>query len=225
MNDATSGLRVLVVSHHPLVYQSIVRVLAESPALDAVGTCFAAIAPAVCDNAGVLLYILEPDCLPENVRCNVDAVRGQNRQIPLACLCLASDDAVMAAAINAGATGLIDETLLNGELNPERLADSLLRISHGEFIVSSVVALRLARLHGAHNDGQTASIGQSHLTPREQEVLSLLAEGRSNRDIATYLSVSEHTIRSHVRGVMQKLQVSSRIQAAVSVWRGRPTTN
>jgi two-component system nitrate/nitrite response regulator NarL len=129
----------------------------------------------------------------------------------------------MAAAINAGATGIIDETLLDGELNPERLADSLTRVSRGDFLVSSVVALRLARLHGAHSESQSSDMAQAHLTPREQEVLGLLSEGRSNRDIATYLSVSEHTIRSHVRGVMQKLQVTSRIQAAASVWRGRPS--
>jgi DNA-binding NarL/FixJ family response regulator len=225
MNDTTSGLKVLVVSHHPLVFQSIVRVLAASRRLEVVGTCFEALQPAAVDSVGILLCVLEPDFLPEDVRFSLNSVREKNRQIPLACFCLSSDDAVMAAAINAGATGLIDETLLNGDLDSERLADSLIRISRGEFIMSSVVAMRLARLHGAHDEVDGALISQKHLTPREQEVLGLLAEGRSNRDIATYLSLSEHTIRSHVRGVMQKLQVSSRIQAAASVWRGRPTTN
>ena len=199
--------------------------LSESRALDVAGACFESLEPAACSNPDVLLCVLESDFMPEDVRYALTAVRGQNRNIPLACFCLTSDDLVMAAAINAGATGLIDETLLNGELNPERLADCLLRVSRGEFIVSPVVALRLARLHGAHDEPRGGASGQAHLTAREQEVLGLLAEGKSNRDIATYLSVSEHTIRSHVRGVMQKLQVSSRIEAAASVWRGRLTTN
>jgi DNA-binding NarL/FixJ family response regulator len=136
----------------------------------------------------------------------------------LVCLFLAENDAAVVAAIRAGASGIIS----GGSDNDFDIASTIAvieRVSNGEFVMPSSLALRLARLH-ANELATTLPTKDDALTQREQEVLKLLAQGKTNRDIATCLSLSEHTVRSHLRGIMQKLQVTNRVQAAALAWSG-----
>jgi DNA-binding NarL/FixJ family response regulator len=108
------------------------------------------------------------------------------------------------AALAAGAAGYLLK-----DAEPEEVATAIRAAAIGEVHLDPAVARQLTRRMAA------PGIGLSALTPREREILALVAEGHSNRDIAERLFISERTARTHVSNVLGKLQLSSRTQAAL----------
>ena len=125
-----------------------------------------------------------------------------------------ADDGVIADAIEAGAVGYL---LKAGD--PRDIGRALDAVREGASVLDPAVTRRvLALLRGRITptaDPLTA------LTPREREILALVAEGRSNADIAERLVLSEKTVRNHLSGVFEKLGVSNRIEAAAKAARHR----
>jgi DNA-binding NarL/FixJ family response regulator len=127
------------------------------------------------------------------------------------------DDAVMLDAVRAGAAGYLLK-----DINPERLRHALTGVMHGEAALPRSLVTRLmlelrVRSHRRHvplGAGETAE-----LTPREWDVLALMADGASTRQIAEALEISEVTVRRHVSGLLAKLHVSDR-ESAIAVLRG-----
>ena len=114
------------------------------------------------------------------------------------------------AAIRAGAAGYLLKTE-----PPERIAEFLNGVAHGEAALSGEVARRLldrVRDGGRLDSGVPESIAES-LSAREVEVLLLLDEHLGTDEIAKRLFISEHTVRSHVKSLLRKLDVSSRREA------------
>src|SRR6266576_5691664 len=107
------------------------------------------------------------------------------------------------AVVAAGARGVIDKTT-----HAPELADALVAIDSGETVVSS----EFCNPVGAHWPGQVFG-----LTVRESEVASLLLQGLSNREIGESLSISEHTVKTHLKGIFHKAGVSSRGQAVARI--------
>jgi len=122
-------------------------------------------------------------------------------------LVAAIEDAPFALA--AGAQGV-----LLRELDRERLLSALWAIAHGLLVLDPSMAVR-AQLAAA----DARELGQQPLTAREREVLQLVADGLSNRRIATRLAVSEHTVKFHVNAILEKLGADSRTQAVVTAVR------
>ncbi|MGP4022452.1 response regulator [Actinomadura sp. 3N407] len=108
------------------------------------------------------------------------------------------------AALAAGATGYVLK-----DAEPEEVVAAVRAAVDGEVHLDSAVAGRLVRRMSAPH------VGLASLTAREREILILLAQGGSNRDIAGKLMISERTARTHVSNILTKLQLSSRTQAAL----------
>jgi DNA-binding NarL/FixJ family response regulator len=108
------------------------------------------------------------------------------------------------AALAAGAAGYVLK-----DADPAEVATAITAAAAGEVHLDSAVARQLARRMAAPQAGLTS------LTAREREILALVAQGHSNRDIADTLVISERTARTHVSNVLSKLQLSSRTQAAL----------
>jgi DNA-binding NarL/FixJ family response regulator len=108
------------------------------------------------------------------------------------------------AALAAGAAGYVLK-----DADPAEVATAITAAAAGEVHLDSAVARQLARRMAA------PQIGLTSLTVREREILTLVAQGHSNRDIAERLVISERTARTHVSNVLSKLQLSSRTQAAL----------
>jgi DNA-binding NarL/FixJ family response regulator len=117
------------------------------------------------------------------------------------------DDDRLLPAIQAGAAGYL---LKNAE--PAELARAVRAAHAGETIIDPTVASRLVR---AIADGGAPSPAIQALTGREQEVLELIAQGRSNKRIAFELGISEKTVKTHVGHLLAKLGVTDRTQAAL----------
>ncbi|MFN8108728.1 MAG: response regulator transcription factor [Thermoleophilia bacterium] len=112
------------------------------------------------------------------------------------------------AALQAGATGYILK-----DAAPEELASAIRAAHRGEMQLDPAVAARL--MAALHERPTPVARALDQLTDREREVLVLLGQGGSNKQIALQLSISEHTVRTHVSSLLGKLGVTSRTQAAL----------
>jgi DNA-binding NarL/FixJ family response regulator len=123
-------------------------------------------------------------------------------------LTMHDDDESVFAAMRAGASGY----LLKGADGPE-LVRAVLAVAHGDAVFGSAVARRIVAFYsGAHQ--RYAAQAFPDLTPRERDVLDLLAAGARNHEIARRLGLSEKTVRNHVSALLLKLQVPDRTAAA-----------
>lgn len=115
-------------------------------------------------------------------------------------------------AIRAGAL-----SYLLKDVEPSALGDAIRKAAVGETTLHPRVAARVVKeLHGARLDTNNPFV---LLSERELEVLRLIADGRSNQDIADELVLSEKTVKSHVSNILSKLHLTDRTQAAVYAWR------
>src|SRR5690606_20591139 len=118
-----------------------------------------------------------------------------------------SDDiAHLFEALNRGAQGYLLKNL-----NPELWIDYLEAIALDEVPMSKHLALQLLKEFSTTN-GQDDDL--SLLTRREKEILQLVAKGNSNKEIAIDLQISEHTVKNHMKNIMQKLHLENRVQLA-----------
>ena len=135
------------------------------------------------------------------------------RDLPLVLLTASSSGAWMTRALRAGVRGI-----LQAGLSPEQLASAL------EAVIQGLVVLHPERPQ-LRADPSLDEIGTASLieplTPREREVLQMLAQGRGNKEIAARLKISEHTVKFHVASILGKLGASTRTEAvSIALRRG-----
>ena len=130
-------------------------------------------------------------------------------------LTVAADDRHVMDALLAGACGyILKETPI------AQIVDAIRAAARGESTISPRIASGLIHRLREPSDTEADLIG-AELTDREHEVLELLARGMANREIASALYLSEHTVKNYVSSILTKLQVENRIQAAVRAVRAR----
>ncbi|HSO65391.1 MAG TPA: response regulator transcription factor [Ornithinibacter sp.] len=196
-------ITVLVVDDHPLFRDGLTALLGTVPdvsVLDAVGDGEAAVLRAVELRPDVVLMDLNLPRTPglEAIRRIVAACPGTAVLV----LTMVDDDGSVVAALRVGAAGYV----LKGAAQEEVLA-ALRTVAAGGAVFGAAAARRV--LAGGRADAKGS------LTPRESEVLALVAQGRSNPEIATELGVSLKTVQNHVSQVLAKLHVQDRTQAAL----------
>jgi NarL family two-component system response regulator LiaR len=205
----TERIRVLLVDDHAVVREGLRAFLELQPDIVVVGEADGgetALAVAAKTKPDVVLMDL---VMPDGD--GITALRRLREESPdVRVLVLTSyiDDAQVFGAIQAGAAGYQLK-----DIQPEALADAI-RDVHGDRPALHPEAQ--ARL--MH---RTAGPPGSTLTPRERDVLRLLAEGFANKEIARRLFVSEKTVKTHVSSILQKLGVQDRTQAALAAVRQR----
>ena len=157
----------------------------------------------------------QPDVVAMDVqmpdRNGIEATREivtQSPHIGVLVLTMFEDDDSVFAAMRAGARGY----LLKGS-DHEEIVRAIRAVAAGEAIFGPAIATRLMAYFAASPDGPAQAFPE--LTSREREVLELIAEGRSNAEIAGRLVLSQKTVRNHVSNVFTKLQVLDRAQAIV----------
>ncbi len=123
----------------------------------------------------------------------------------------AEDDLVF-PAIEAGAAGYLLK-----DVDPAELYQAIQAVHAGEVQLHPEVTKKLMHRVTTPQTDTDSALGD--LTPREVEVLSLIAQGQSNREIATTLSISEKTVKTHVGNILSKLHLSDRTQAAIYAYK------
>jgi two-component system nitrate/nitrite response regulator NarL len=100
-------------------------------------------------------------------------------------------------------------------IDTQMLLDSIRRAAEGESVVSAEMTSKLVRGIQANPRLEAQPADRDRLSPREREILGFLAKGASNKEIARELQVAESTVKIHVQHILRKLNLTSRVQAAV----------
>ncbi len=202
-------LRVVIADDHP-VFRHGLRTLLDASDVDVVGEAAdgaAAVAECLAHRPDVALLDLH---MPE--LSGVEVTRRLAAECPgtaVLVLTMYDDDRTMLAAVRAGARGY----LLKGA-GQEEISRAVRAVAAGEMIYGAGVG---ERLMGALADAAQAgaAVPFPELSPREREVLDLMARGDGNVSIARRLGLSEKTVRNHVSNIFLKLRVADRVQAVV----------
>jgi DNA-binding NarL/FixJ family response regulator len=213
-------IRVVVADDHPVFREGIASLLKRTPDIELVG------AAATGEEATLLARDLLPDVVLMDLampgRGGIEATRQivlENPHIGVLVVTMFEDDESVFAAVRAGGRGYVLK-----DADPEALLRAIRAVARGEALLGAGVALRVLREFARVRPGNSGSElpnrligsgGLDELTPREREVLHLIAQGRRNRDIAEELVISEKTVNHHVSNIFSKLQVEDRAQAIV----------
>ncbi|MBT9612723.1 MAG: response regulator [Burkholderiales bacterium] len=135
-------------------------------------------------------------------------LREAGHTLPILLLTVSDSQEDLAAALRAGARGYLLKTM-----EPNDVEDAILRAARGETVVAAEMTGKLVNLLD-QKQGTPDSL-LSLLTQREREILSYLSRGQSNKAIARALNISHDTVKLHVRHILAKLNLSSRVEAAV----------
>jgi DNA-binding NarL/FixJ family response regulator len=206
-------IKVLVADDHALFRRGITAVLANQAHLEVVGEAIdgmEAIEKAEETTPDVILMDLN---MP---RCNgleaTQALQAKMPEVNILVLTVSDNEADLYAAMKFGAKGYI---LKNTE--PEELVHAIFHIAQGGVIVSPLMATKLLaefKDPGGEASAENQKETEAVLSPREGEVLQLVAQGATNKEIADSLFISENTVKTHLRNIMEKLHLANRSQAA-----------
>lgn len=141
----------------------------------------------------------------------INLMRDEVPQVKVIMLTVSEDSDDLIDALRAGARGYL---LKNIEI--DFLLDSIRRAAAGESVMSSQMITKLAdSMRSSQKDTTPRQMSPAKLSPREREIIIMLARGSSNKEIARSLALAESTVKIHVQGILRKLNFASRVQAAV----------
>lgn len=217
--DVATAIRILVVDDHTLFRRGLSALLGRDPQLQVVGDA---------GDAGEAIRRatqLQPDVVLLDNHLpgvnGVDAIVSLHEAAPQArilMLTVSEDERDLAAALRAGASGYLLKTI-----EGDALGDALRRAMRGESVVAAEMTGKLVAAYRVAADGAlptqklTVPVASvlDRLSAREQDILRGIARGDSNKEIARSLGIAETTVKIHVQHVLRKLDVSSRVHAAV----------
>jgi DNA-binding NarL/FixJ family response regulator len=201
-------VRAIVADDHPLFRHGIGALLRDSPEVELVGEASSG------EQAVTLVAELAPDVVVMDVSMPglggvraTEAITRAHPGVGVLLLTMMDDDEAVLAGIRAGARGYV----LKGS-QPTEILQAVLAVARGQAIFGAEVAVRLDRLLAP--DPQVRA-PLPELTPRELEILTLMATGDANATIARQLGLSEKTVRNNVSNVFTKLRVTNRAAAVV----------
>ncbi|MEO9137754.1 MAG: response regulator transcription factor [Jatrophihabitans sp.] len=208
MDDSDQLIRVFLLDDHEVVRRGIAELVDAQPDITVVGEAGTA-AEALARIPATEPHVAILDArLPDGS--GIDVCRDIRSALPeVRCLILTSydDNDAIFAAVMAGASGYLLK-----EVRGSAIIDAIRQVAAGKSLLDPSVTERLlARLR----EGEPGNPELESLTTREREVLDLIAEGLTNRQIGERLFLAEKTVKNYVSGVLAKLGMRSRTQAAV----------
>jgi RNA polymerase sigma factor (sigma-70 family) len=202
------AIRIIVCDDHPAFRAGLVAALAQERDLDVVGEAGSlAELRRHLARTGADLVVLDVEMPDGSAVDAVAEVAGGTSVVMIS----AHDDAdLVRRALRDGALGYIRK-----DAEPAEVLRLVRRAAEGKTALSADMALRLAESLRLQRDRATVEQALAALTPRQREVVALIAEGSTNREIAERLYLSEGTVRNHVTRVLETLDVPDRAKLAV----------
>ncbi len=211
MTDETPHIRVVLVDDHGLCLRGLTELLTAHYGIDVVGATDSPI------ELDTLLVEQKPDLVVMDLRMDpisglqlLAKIRNDGHQTPVVILTMSDSESDLASALRAGVRGYLLK-----DMTPDDVVDGIRRVAAGEMVVAPSMTVKMIGIlqKGGAKDDYQMSLKQ--LTDREQEILELLADGSTNKAIARTLGISNDTVKQHVRHILNKLNLSSRVEAAV----------
>ncbi len=211
MSQQTETIRVALVDDHNLCRRGLTELLTHCYGMTVVGAT---------DNAKGLETLLreqKPDLVVMDLRMEphgglqlIDMMRKDGFDTPVVILTMSDAEADLAAAMRIGVRGYLLK-----DMAPDDVVDAIRRVAGGEMVVAPAMTMKMIAIlqHGDKEPDYQTSL--KSLTEREREILQLLAGGESNKAIAKTLGISNDTVKQHVRHILTKLNLTSRVEAAV----------
>lgn len=212
MYPSSLVIQIVLVDSNFLFRAGIARLLESQPDMRVVGET------GDCLEAVRLASKLDPDVMLLEVQsggCDggalIKLIKQQCPSVHLVILTTEIDSDGLLSSVLAGAAGY-----LHKNITPDELFARLRGLFHGEAAMSlSTAALLVQRLNNSNCTLCLRAFPDPTLTPRECDVLKLVARGMTNKGIGAVLQISEHTVRNHLCSIYQKLNLKNRLQAAV----------
>lgn len=203
-------IRVLLVDDHTLFRKGLAELLEQRGAIQVAGIAGNG------DEALQLLATTKPDVVitdlnmpPHGGLALLREIRAAGWRGPVLVLTVSNDEDDLASAMSAGAQGYLLK-----DMEPDDVVDAVQRAVRGETVVAPAMTLKLVHLlQGGPQPPKVDALKQ--LTAREREILDYLAQGLSNKAIARALDISHDTVKLHVRHILAKLNLTSRVEAAI----------
>ena len=206
-------IRVLIVDDHALFRRGLVMVLEQEKDIDLVGEA----------GDGAEAVQIAQDAMPDVVLMDVrmprrggieatSQIKAMAPHTKILMLTISDEEADLYDAIKAGASGYLLK-----EISIDEVANAIRQVNAGQSMISPSMASKLLTEFATmvKKTDEKPAAAQPRLTEREMEVLRLVAKGRNNRDIAKELFISENTVKNHIRNILEKLHLHSRMQAVV----------
>lgn len=204
-------IKVMLVDDHTLFRKGLAELLDGRDAIRVAATTGD---PA---EAGRLIAEAQPDVLvldlnmpPHGGLALLRSLQGEGWEKPTLILTVSDAEDDLANAMRAGARGYLLK-----DMEPDDVVDAILRAVRGETVVAPTMTLKLVNLLQGSGKNATRDTLLAQLTVREREILDHLAQGQSNKAIARALDISHDTVKLHVRHILSKLNLTSRVEAAV----------
>jgi two-component system nitrate/nitrite response regulator NarL len=204
-------IRVLLIDDHTLFRSGVKALLSRNPEFEVVGEAADGL------DGVKRAKALRPDVILLDL--HMPGTSGKDtlglllEELPQAAVLMltVSEDAEdLIGTLRAGASGYLLKNI-----NTETLLESIRRAAEGESVVSPQMTSKLVQGLKAPAKAEPSPAEKDKLSPREREILAFLAKGASNKEIARHLDLAESTVKIHVQHILRKLNLSSRVQAAV----------
>ena len=210
MKEKTT-IRVLIAEDHAVVRNGLRSILEGDDDFEVVGEASDG------DQALTLAQDLLPDVVLMDIRMGqadgITATRRIRSVVPsvrVVVLTSYDEDELVFSSIRAGASGYLLK-----EVNAQQLLNAIRTVADGFSLIYPSIARRVLDEMGRPR--KSTEEGLAELTPREREVLKLVASGRPNKEIGAMLGISERTVKTHISNIFSKLELSDRTEAAMYV--------
>jgi len=156
------------------------------------------------------LLVLDLRMKPLDGLAMLEQLRKEGCTTPVVVLTMSDSEVDLSNAMRAGVRGYLLK-----DMAPEEVVDAIRRVAAGELVVAPTMTVKMIEMLRGEQPGQEPKNSLKLLTEREREILQLLSLGESNKAIALTLKISYDTVKQHVRHILNKLNLSSRVKAAV----------
>ena len=204
-------IRVLVVDDQELLRRGVTMLLGVEPDMEVVGEAADGASAAALAATAVPDVVLMDVRMPRQTGIEAcTAVKDAAPNARIIMLTVSDDEADLYDAVKSGASGYLLK-----DSSIEEVAQAIRVVADGQSLISPSMAIKLLDEFKQMARTDRQAVPTPRLTERELEVLRLVAQGLNNREIAKQLFISENTVKNHVRNILEKLQLHSRMEAVM----------